>query len=553
MSTTEAPKDFIRTIVAEDLASGKHDAIVTRFPPEPNGYLHIGHARAICLNFGLAEEHQGRCHLRFDDTNPAKEEARYVDAIVRDLKWLGFDWGEHQYYASDYFDTLYEWAEHLIQHGKAYVDEQPPEALREQRGSLTEPGTDSPHRERPAEESLDLFRRMKAGEFPDGAMVLRAKIDMAAANLNMRDPVIYRILHQPHPHAGDQWCIYPMYDFAHGQSDAIEGITHSLCSLEFENHRPLYDWLVQNLPVPHTPRQIEFARFNLSYTVMSKRKLLRLVEEGRVSGWDDPRMPTLSGFRRRGYTPTAIRSFMAKTGITKTGGTIEVALLESTLRDELNEFTPRRLAVLKPLKLTITNWPEGETVMVEAPNHPGKPEMGTREVPFSGTAWIDRDDFREEPPKKFFRLAPGKEVRLRYAFNVTCEEVVKDESGEVIELKCSYDPESRGGGGRKVKGIIHWVSAEHAVDAEVRLYDHLFRLHDPEEEGDFLEALNPDSLVTVQAKLEPSLAELAVGERVQFERSGFFCLDSADSQPGALVFNRTVALRDGWAKIEKKG
>ena len=554
MSTPpETPKDFIRTIVAEDLASGKHGFIVTRFPPEPNGFLHIGHARAICLNFGIAAEFGGRCHLRYDDTNPAKEEERYAQAIARDIRWLGFDWGEHQYYASDYFDILYGWAEHLIEHGKAYVDEQDGEAIRAQRGSLTEPGTDSPHRDRPDAESLDLFRRMKAGEFPDGAMVLRAKIDMASANLNLRDPVIYRILHKPHPHAGDKWCIYPMYDFAHGQSDAIEGITHSLCSLEFENHRPLYDWLVANLPVPHAPRQIEFARFNLSYTVMSKRKLLRLVEEERVSGWDDPRMPTLSGLRRRGYTPTAIRSFMAKTGITKTGGTIEVALLEATLRDELNEVAPRRLAVLRPLKLTITNWPAGETVMVEAPNHPGKPELGTRELPFGGSLWIDQDDFREEAPKKYFRLAPGKEVRLRYAFNVSCEEVVKDSSGAVVELKCSYDPESRGGGGNKVKGIIHWVSAAHAVDAQVRLYDHLFATEDPEAEGDFLEALNPESLVTVQAKLEPSLAAAGLDDRFQFERTGFFCLDSQDSAPGALVFNRTVALRDGWAKIEKKG
>jgi glutaminyl-tRNA synthetase len=552
MSQPDAPKDFIRQIVAEDLASGKHTGVVTRFPPEPNGYLHIGHARAICLNFGIAEEFGGRCHLRFDDTNPAKEERRYAEAIAEDVRWLGFDWGEHQYYASDYFETLYQWAEHLVQSGKAYVDEQAGDAIREQRGSLTEPGTDSLYRDRPAEESLDLFRRMRAGEFPDGAMVLRARIDMASPNLNLRDPVIYRILHKPHPHAGDQWCIYPMYDFAHGQSDAIEGITHSLCSLEFENHRPLYDWLVQNLPVPHTPRQIEFARFNLSYTVMSKRKLLRLVEEGHVDGWDDPRMPTLSGYRRRGYTASAIRGFMAKTGITKTGGTVDVALLEATLRDELNESSPRRLAVLRPLLVTITDWPEGEEVLVEAPNHPGKPEMGTREVPFTGRVWIDRDDFRLDPPKKYHRLSPGAEVRLRYAFNITCQEVVTDEAGEVVELRCTHDPASRGGGGNKVKGIIHWVSADRAVDAEVRLYDHLFRLHDPEEEGDFLAALNPDSLVKVQAKLEPGLAGAGPDDRFQFERSGFFCLDP-DSQPGALVFNRTVALRDSWAKIEKKG
>ncbi|RMH02387.1 MAG: glutamine--tRNA ligase/YqeY domain fusion protein [Planctomycetota bacterium] len=553
MSTPEAPKDFIRTIVAEDLASGKHETVVTRFPPEPNGYLHIGHARAICLNFGIAEEFGGRCHLRLDDTNPAKEEARYVAAIQEDIRWLGYDWGEHLYYASDYFETLYQWAEHLIEHGKAYVDEQDPETIRAQRGTLTEPGVESPYRDRPKEESLDLFRRMRAGEFPDGAMVLRARIDMASPNLNLRDPVIYRILHKPHPHAGDQWCIYPMYDFAHGQSDAIEGITHSLCSLEFENHRPLYDWFLDNLPVPHRPRQIEFARFNLSYTVMSKRKLLRLVEEGRVSGWDDPRMPTLSGLRRRGYTPSSIRSFMAKTGITKTGGTVEVALLEATLRDELNETAPRRMAVLRPLKLTITNWPAGRTVPVEVPNHPGRPELGTREVPFGGSLWIERDDFREEPPKKFFRLAPGREVRLRYAFNVVCDEVVKDASGRVVELKCRYDPESRGGGGRKVKGIIHWVSAEHGVPAEVRLYDHLFRLPDPEAEGDFLEALNPASLETVRAVLEPALAAAGAGERFQFERAGYFWPDPIDHRPEAPVFNRIVALRDSWAKIEKKG
>ncbi|MAW61061.1 MAG: glutamine--tRNA ligase [Planctomycetes bacterium] len=552
MSEEEPRLDFIRQIVADDLESGKHAGVVTRFPPEPNGYLHIGHAKAICLNFGIAQEFGGRCHLRFDDTNPAKEEEEYIRAIQEDVRWLGFDWGEHLYHASDYFETLYSYAEALIEAGKAYVDEQAPELLREQRGSLTEPGTNSPHRDRPTEESLDLFRRMRAGEFADGAMVLRAKIDMASPNLNLRDPVIYRILRQTHPKTGDAWCIYPMYDFAHGQSDAIEHITHSLCTLEFENHRPLYDWLVQNLPVPSEPRQIEFSRLNLSYTVTSKRKLLQLVQEGQVSGWDDPRMPTISGLRRRGVPPEAIRALCKQVGVTKYEGVTDIQVFDGIIRDQLNPDAPRRMAVLRPLKVVITNYPEGQTEEIDAPNHPGDEEMGTRKLPFGREVWIDHDDFMEEPPKKYFRLAPGAEVRLRYAYNITCQEVVKNDAGEVVELRCTYDPESFGGGGNKVKGRIHWVADAGAIDAQVHLYDHLFREADPSTGEDWLENLNPDSLEIVQSKLEAGLEELAHGDRVQFERSGYFTPDPS-STAQAPVFNRIVALRDGWAKIQAKG
>ena len=551
MSEEEPRLDFIRQIVAEDLESGKHAGVVTRFPPEPNGYLHIGHAKAICLNFGIAQEYGGRCHLRFDDTNPAKEEEEYIRAIQEDVRWLGFDWGDHLYHASDYFETLYSYAEALIEAGKAYVDEQAPEQLREQRGSLTEPGINSPHRDRSAEENLDLFRRMRAGEFADGAMVLRAKIDMASPNLNLRDPVIYRILRQTHPKTGDAWCIYPMYDFAHGQSDAIEEITHSLCTLEFENHRPLYNWLVQNLPVPSDPRQIEFSRLNLSYTVTSKRKLLQLVQEGHVSGWDDPRMPTISGLRRRGVPPEAIRALCKQVGVTKYEGVTDIQVFDGIIRDQLNPDAPRRMAVLRPLKVVITNYPEEQTEEIDAPNHPGDEEMGTRKLPFGREVWIDHDDFMEEPPKKYFRLAPGAEVRLRYAYNITCQEVVKNDAGEVVELHCTYDPESFGGGGNKVKGRIHWVADAGAVDAEVHLYDHLFREADPSTGDDWLANLNPDSLEVVQSKLEAGLENLAYGERVQFERSGYFTPDPS-STAEAPVFNRIVALRDGWAKIQAK-
>ena len=556
--TAATTQDFIRRIVAEDLRSGKHQQVVTRFPPEPNGFLHIGHAKAICLNFGIAEEFGGRCHLRFDDTNPSKEEEAYARAIRESVSWLGYDWGEHLYYASDYFEQLYEWAEHLIREGNAYVDSSTPEEIRAGRGGLNEPGTESPDRNRSVEENLDLFRRMRAGEFPNGAHVLRAKIDMASRNLNMRDPVLYRIMHESHPRTGDAWCIYPMYDYAHGQSDAIEGITHSLCTLEFENHRPLYDWLIQHLPVPHAPRQIEFSRLNLSFTITSKRKLLQLVEEGHVSGWDDPRMPTLAGLRRRGYTPESIRKLCEVVGVTKADQVVEMALLENLIRDDLNARAPRAMAVLRPLKVVVENWPEGQVDELDAPNHPDHPERGTRKVPFSKTLYIEGEDFREDPPRKYFRMAPGREVRLRYAYYLTCTDVVKDADGRVVEVRCTYDPESRGGGtpdGRKVKGTIHWVSAEHAVTAEVRLYDHLFRTPEPnrvEEGGTFLDNLNPGSLERlVEARLEPSLGGAAGGDRFQFERQGYFFADPEDSEPGAPVFNRTVALRDSWAKIEK--
>ncbi|MDP7062325.1 MAG: glutamine--tRNA ligase/YqeY domain fusion protein, partial [Planctomycetota bacterium] len=554
MTEKESATDFVRTIIAEDLASGKHKSIVTRFPPEPNGYLHVGHAKAICLDFGVAEEFGGRCNLRFDDTNPSKEEQHYIDAIKEDVRWLGFDWGEHLYHASDYFEQLYKWACHLIREGLAYVEEQTAEEVRRNRGDLKNPGVNSPYRDRSVEESLDLFQRMRAGEFEDGAKILRAKIDMASPNMVLRDPAIYRIQHRSHPRTGNAWCIYPMYDFAHGQSDAIEGITHSLCTMEFENHRPLYDWFVEHLPVPAEPRQYEFARLNLTYTMTSKRKLKMLVDAGHVSGWDDPRMPTLSGMRRRGFTPAAIRKFCSTIGIKRTEGTVDISLLESILRDDLNDVAHRRMAVLRPLKVVIENWPDGHVEMVEAMNHPGKPELGNRQIPFSGELWIERDDFREEAPRKYFRLKPGQEVRFRYGYYLTCTGFDKDESGQVTVVRCTYDPESKGGNtedGRKVKGTIHWVSAAHAVDSEVRLYDHLFREPVPGASGDFLDDLNPDSLETVKAKLEPCLADIPVGELVQFERSGYFCQDR-DSNGDKVVFNRTVALRDSWAKLERK-
>jgi glutaminyl-tRNA synthetase len=548
--------DFIRDIVRADLAAGKHDGIVTRFPPEPNGYLHIGHSKSICLNFGVAAEHGGRCHLRFDDTNPTKEEMEYIEAIRRDVAWLGFDWGEHEYYASDYFEQLYEWAVHLIEHGKAYVDDLSAEEIRAHRGTLTEPGTPSPYRDRTVEENLDLFRRMRAGEFPDGSRVLRARIDMAAGNINLRDPVLYRILHANHPRTGDAWCVYPTYDFAHGQSDAIEHITHSLCTLEFEDHRPLYDWFIDNLPVPSKPRQIEFARLNLSYTVMSKRRLLQLVREGQVNGWDDPRMPTLSGLRRRGYPPEALRDLADKVGVAKRDSVVDYALLEHCVRDVLNRTAERRMAVLRPLKVVITNYPEDETEELEAVNNPEDEAAGTRKIPFGRELLIEREDFMEDPPKKFFRLAPGREVRLRYAYFITCDEVVKDDAGEVVELRCSYDPATRGGDapdGRKVKATLHWVSADHSLPAEVRIYDHLFTRPDPGADGHFVDDINPDSLELLTAcRVEPSLGELPVGTTVQFERQGYFCVDS-DSSPDRRVFNRTVTLRDTWAKIQAKG
>jgi len=565
MSTPEsdrptAPSNFIKSIIDEDTRTGKHGGRVhTRFPPEPNGYLHIGHAKSICLNFGVAAEFGGQCNLRFDDTNPIKEEAEYVEAIKRDVRWLGFDWEDREFYASDYFEQLYELAEKLITKGKAYVDDLTADEIREHRGTLTEPGRESPYRERPAEESLDLFRRMRAGEFEDGTRVLRAKIDMAAGNLNMRDPVLYRILHASHHRTGDDWCIYPMYDFAHGQSDSIEQITHSLCTLEFEDHRPLYDWFIRELEI-FPSRQIEFARLNLSHTIVSKRKLLELVREGLVNGWDDPRMPTLSGMRRRGFPPAAIRNFSEAIGVAKATSLVDIALLEAKVREDLNAHAPRRLGVLRPLKVVIENWPEGKVEMLEAVNNPEDPEAGTRQVPFSGELWVERSDFREEAPKKYFRLVPGREVRLRYGYFITCVDYVKDEAtGEVTELRCTYDPETKGGyapDGRKVRGTIHWVSAAHAIDAEVRLYGHLFSTPDPGVAGEgktWLDNVDPDSIEVLEhCKLEPSLAEVPPGEGVQFERKGYFCADSADSKPGKPVFNRTVSLRDTWAKIERK-
>ena len=555
-ATQEGARDFIRDIVRADLAAGDHETVVTRFPPEPNGYLHIGHAKSMCLNFGVAREFGGRCHLRFDDTNPVKEEHEYIQAIQEDVRWMGFDWGQHLFHASDHFETLYAWAEHLIGAGLAYIDDLSAEEIRAHRGTLTEAGRNSPYRERPAEESLDLFRRMRAGEFPDGARVLRAKIDMASGNMNLRDPVIYRILHARHPRTGAAWCIYPTYDFAHGQSDAIEGVTHSLCTLEFADHRPLYDWLIENLPVPAVPRQHEFARINLAYTVLSKRRLIQLVEEGHVAGWDDPRMPTLRGLRRRGFPPEAIRDFCKRIGIAKADNLVEVALLEHCARDRLNKIAERRMAVLDPLKVVIENYPEGQTETLQAINNPEDAGAGTREVPFARELYIEAGDFMEEPPRKFFRLAPGREVRLRYAYFITCREAVKDANGKIVELRCTYDPETRGGNapdGRKVKSTIHWVSTEHAVPAEVRLYESLFTKPVPGADGEMLDDLNPDSLrVLENCRLEPSLAEAALGVPVQFERQGYFAPDP-DSTPERLVFNRIVALRDTWAKIKKKG
>ncbi|HGY89635.1 MAG TPA: glutamine--tRNA ligase/YqeY domain fusion protein [Planctomycetes bacterium] len=552
--------DFIRQIVADDVAAGKHGGRVqTRFPPEPNGYLHIGHAKSICLNFGIAREFGGLCNLRFDDTNPVVEEEEYVKAIQEDIRWLGFDWDDRLFYASDYFETLHGYAVDLIRQGKAYVDSQSPEEIRETRGSLTRPGTPSPFRDRTVEENLDLFARMREGKMEEGSCVLRAKIDMASPNMNLRDPVLYRIKKATHHRTGDTWCIYPTYDFAHGYSDSIEGITHSLCTLEFENHRPLYDWLLQQLPI-HQPRQIEFARLNLTHTVMSKRKLLELVKDGHVSGWDDPRLPTLRGMRRRGYPPEALRRFCEIIGVTKFDGVTDIALLEHVIREQLNEETPRRLAVLDPLKVILTNYPEGEHEELECINNPQNPDAGTRKVPFSRELYIERSDFLEAPPKKFFRLAPGREVRLRYAYFITCQNVVKDSSGNVVALECTYDPATRGGDapdGRKVKGTIHWVDATASVEAEVRLFEHLFAAEKPEEVpdgGDWKDNLNPASLVVRHGcRLEPSLADLAAGERVQFERLGYFTPDPVDSRPDRLVFLRTVALKDKWARMQKKG
>jgi len=548
--------DFIREIVRSDRASGRHAAIVTRFPPEPNGYLHIGHAKSICLNFGIADEFGGRCHLRFDDTNPVKEETEYIRSIEEDVRWLGFDWGDDLFHASDYFEQLYEWGEYLVKAGNAYVDDLSAEEIRTHRGTLTEPGKESPYRNRGIDENLELFRAMRNGNVPDGARVLRAKIDMAAGNINLRDPVLYRILHADHPRTGDAWCIYPTYDFAHGQSDAVEHITHSLCTLEFEAHRPLYDWLVEHLPVPSKPRQIEFARFNLSYTVLSKRRLLKLVEGGHVNGWDDPRMPTLSGMRRRGYPPAAIRDCAKRSGVAKRDSMVDLAFLEHCVRSELNRTSERRMGVLRPLKVVIENFPENQVDDLEAVNNPEDAGAGTRLVPFSRELFIESDDFMEDPPKKFFRLAPGREVRLRYAYFITCREVIKNADGEVVELRCTYDPETRGGDapdGRKVKATLHWVSAPHAVSTEVRLFDTLFSSPDPGADGDFLDDLNPDSLEVINdAMFEPSLAGLESGERVQLERLGYFCADP-DTTLERPVFNRTVTLRDTWAKMKARG
>jgi glutaminyl-tRNA synthetase len=551
--STPVSSNFLRVIIEDDLASGKHGTIVTRFPPEPNGYLHIGHAKSICLNFGLARQFGGRCHLRFDDTNPAKEELEYIESIKESVRWLGFDWGGHLYYASDNFEQLYQWAEYLIQQKKAYVEELTADEIRAYRGTLTDAGQESPYRNRPMEESLDLFRRMRAGEFPDGAKVLRARIDMAAPNMNLRDPVLYRIIHAPHPHVGDSWRIYPMYDFAHGQSDAIEGITHSICTLEFEDHRPLYEWFLDNLPVPGHPRQYEFARLNLTYAVMSKRKLHELVNLGIVNGWDDPRMPTLVGIRRRGYTPAAVRAFCERIGVGRSDSWIDMSILEECIREDLNESAPRVLAVLRPLKVVIDNYPVDQIDELEAANHPQKPEMGSRMVTFSRELFIERDDFAAEPPKGFFRMTPGSEVRLRYAYIVRCTGVVKDENGIVIEVHCQYDPASRGGSaadGRKIKGTIHWVSATHALDAEVRLFDRLFTEPNPDRGGDdYKQYLNPDSLeILPAAKLEAGLATADGETRFQFERQGYFRLDPQDSSPDRLVFNRIVTLKDAWTK-----
>jgi glutaminyl-tRNA synthetase len=552
---TDAGRDFIRDIVQADLDSGRHKSVVTRFPPEPNGYLHIGHAKSIGLNFGIAQEFGGRCHLRFDDTNPVKEEQEYIDAIEADVRWLGYDWGKHLYHASDYFEQLYEWAELLVRQGKAYVDDQSPDQIRENRGTLTEPGRSSPFRDRSVEENLDLFRRMRAGEFPNGARVLRAKIDMASGNINLRDPVLYRILHATHPRTGDTWKIYPSYDYAHGQSDALEHITHSICTLEFEDHRPLYDWFIENLPVPSKPHQYEFARLNLTYTILSKRVLTKLVQDGHVAGWDDPRMPTLAGVRRRGVPPEALRDFVKRIGVAKANSTVDIAMLDFSIREALNKTALRRMAVLRPLKVVIENYPEGTSEELDAVNHPDDESAGIRKIKFGREIYIEQEDFMENPPKKFFRLSPGKEVRLRYAYFITCREVKKNDKGEVVELRCSYDPATRGGNapdGRKVKATIHWVSAQDAVTAEVRLYNPLFTRPDPDA-SNFAAELNPQSLeVLPGAKLEPVLAGDNSGEPVQFERQGYFVRDR-DSRPGNLIFSRTIGLRDSYAKAVAAG
>ena len=551
----ETPRDFIRQIIYSDLETGKHREIVTRFPPEPNGYLHIGHVMSICLNFGVAEETGGRTFLRYDDTNPHKEDVEYVHAIERDVHWLGFDWQDRLTHASNYFEDLYEAAEKLIEMGLAYVDSLSADEIRAYRGTLTEPGKNSPYRDRSVDENLDMFRRMRAGEFEDGEHVLRAKIDMASPNMNLRDPALYRIRHVDHPITGDAWCIYPMYDFAHTLSDAFEEITHSLCTLEFEDHRPLYDWFLDQLQPPHRPRQIEFSRLNLAYTITSKRKLLQLINDGVVGGWNDPRMPTIAGMRRRGYPAAALRDFVKRGGVTKKDKLIEMGVLENCVREVYGDAAPRRMAVLRPLKLILTNYPEQQIEMMEAMNHPNDPSMGTRSVPFAREVWIEQDDFMEEAPRKFFRLKPGGEVRLRNAYIIRCDDVIKDDDGNVTELHCSYDPETRSGSAksdRKVKGTIHWVSAEHAIDAEVRLYDRLFTVPNPNASDTLSAVLNPESLEVVAAKLEPSLGDLVEGEAVQFERLGYFCVDSEDSSPDAPVFNRVVTLRDSWAKIEKE-
>jgi glutaminyl-tRNA synthetase len=552
----ETSTDFIREAVAEDLEKGRYDYVRTRFPPEPNGYLHIGHGKAFSIDFGVAEDFGGQCNLRFDDTNPVKEETKYVEAMREDIRWLGYDWGDREFYASDYFDQLYEWAVKLIKDGKAYVDSLSPEEIKEYRGAFGQPGKNSPYRDRSVEENLDLFERMRAGEFEEGAHVLRAKIDMSSGNMNLRDPVMYRILHATHHRTGDKWCIYPMYDWAHGQSDSIEGVTHSLCDLFYEEHRPLYEWFVEQLGI-FAPRQIEFARLNLSYTMLSKRYLLQLVEGGHVSGWDDPRMPTIAGMRRRGYTPEAIRVFLKRIGVAKADSLVDIALLEHCLREDLNKHAPRVMAVLRPLRVVITNYPEGQVEEMEAVNNPEDEEAGRRTLPFSRVLYVEQDDFREDAPKKWFRLAPGREVRLKHAYYITCEKVIKDEDGNPVELHCTYDPESRGGStpdGRRVRGTLHWVSAAHAVDAEVRLYDYLFTKADPRDVGedeDFKDYFNTNSLeILAGCKVEPGLASAAPGSRFQFLRLGYYCLDP-DSTGERLVFNQTITLRDTWAKIEK--
>ncbi len=555
MSDTQS-RDFIRQIVSDDIAGGKNDGnVITRFPPEPNGYLHVGHAKSICLNFGVADEFDGKTFLRFDDTNPGKESEEYVRAIEEDVHWLGFDWRDSLTHASDYFEQLYESAERLIETGKAYVDSLSAEEIRSYRGTLTEAGKNSPYRDRSVEENIDLFRRMRDGEFEDGEHVLRAKIDMASANMNMRDPTIYRIRHIPHQRTGDKWCIYPMYDFAHGLSDAFEGVTHSLCTLEFEDHRPLYDWFIDEVEPPHRPCQYEFSRLNLAYTLMSKRKLLQLVEDQIVSGWDDPRMPTLAGMRRRGYPPAALREFCRRVGVTKKENLIEMAALENCIRENLDHAAQRRMAVIRPLKVVLTNYPEGQTEQLPALNHPNRPELGSRDLPFTREIYIEQTDFMEEAPRKFFRLKPGGEVRLRYGYIIRCDEVIKDESGQVVELRCSYDADTRSGTGssdRKVKGTIHWVSANDAVAAEVRLYDRLFTVPDPASADDVMEHLNPDSLEIVTAQVEPSLGQRGEDSSFQFERLGYFTVDTVDTTPENPVFNRIVTLRDSWAKIEKQ-